>query len=251
MSNFKTGDIVVSLQPNDTGMSGAQLLKPGDIRKIIGVATHGNRIWFKPDNLGAYSDTCFRHATEIEKEFFSNGKHNTNIEYWVRKWPSGTLTMGCKVQDLGDIFLFHSLESYNHEGGVQKNTTYGKLEESFYPQSLATQEQIDYFFKHETLTTYGSENTGTTITTFHRGSWYKTIGSQFTTNKYIKFHVFNDAKKVVYSERITHKGEHHVFKPEHNYQCSSIANPTESLVLVPDEEVAEYINKIINHFPIY
>ena len=86
---------------------------------------------------------------------------------------------------------------------------------------------------------------------FQRGSWYRTIGTQFTTNKYIKFFIFDDAKKVVYSERITHAGEHHIFKAEHNYQRSSIAHPTDSLVLVPDEEVAEYINKIINSFPIY
>lgn len=86
---------------------------------------------------------------------------------------------------------------------------------------------------------------------FKRGGWYRTIGTQFTTNKYIKFLMFDHAKKVVYSERITHAGEHHTFKAEHNYQRSSIAHPTESLVLVPDEEVAEYINKINNSFPIY
>jgi hypothetical protein len=250
MSDFKKGDIVVSLQPSSTGSSLAELIKPGDIRKIVGIASNDN-IWFKADGRGYYDYRHFRHATEIEKEFFLDSKHHTHIEYWVRKWPSGTLTMGCKLQDLGDITLFHSLETYNNEGGVQKGHTYGKLTEGFYPQSLASQEQIDYFFKYETLTTYSSDKASTASEHLQRGNWYKTIGSQFTTNKYIKFHMFNDAKKVVYSERITHKGEHHVFKPEHNYQCSSIANPTESLVLVPDEEVAEYINKIINQFPIY
>jgi len=238
MSNFKEGDIVVSLIEQNTGNPTSEMLKPGDIRCAYG---ENQSIWFKADGKGAYSSKNFRRASELEKEQFQNGI--TNIEYWVRKWPSGTLTMGCKV----DKDMFKSLEMYNNEGGVQKYGTYGSVQGGGYPHKLATQEQIEYFNKHETLTTFPK----TTIHEFKRGGWYRTIGTQFTTNKYIKFFIFDDVKKVVYSERITHAGEHHTFKAEHNYQCSSIAHPTESLVLVPDEEVAEYINKIINSFPIY
>lgn len=236
MSNFKEGDIVVSLTEQNTGNPGSELLKPGDIRCVHG---ENNSIWFKADGKGAYSSKNFRRATQLEIEAYNRAIRN--IEYWVRKWPSGTLTMGCKV----DNDMFKSLEEYNNKGGVQRNSTYGSLQGGTYPHELATQEQIEYFNQHETLTSYKTAHE------FKRGGWYRTIGSQFTTNKYIKFFIFDDAKKVVYSERITHKGEHHTFQAQHNYQRSSIAHPTESLVLVPDEEVAEYINKIINSFPIY
>jgi len=43
------------------------------------------------------------------------------IEYIVRTWRSGTLSMGCL-----DGNMWRALETYNHEGGVQRDTVYGR-----------------------------------------------------------------------------------------------------------------------------
>lgn len=82
----------------------------------------------------------------------------TGIEYYCRKWPSKTLTMGCNEDG-----YFKALEEYNYEGGVRAGDKYGSLTGGSYPQFSATPEQIAYFKIHGTLTTY---NTNKVVTEY-------------------------------------------------------------------------------------
>jgi len=246
MSNFKEGDIVVSLIEQNTGNPNSEMLKPGDIRCVYG---ENQSIWFKADGKGAYSVKNFRLATEGEILWFSRG--TTNISEMDTKVPCPINVMDKDgiLLKIGDRVTFSS-------GGHNASHKWYDRDRSLKHGQEYTIQDIDLDKDGSGVLKLDDNAARSNYCTkvkheFKRGGWYRTIGTQFTTNKYIKFFIFDDAKKVVYSERITQAGVHNVFSAEHNYQRSSIAHPTESLVLVPDEEVAEYINKIINSFPIY
>jgi len=74
-------------------------------------------------------------------------KLEESVKYLVRIWPSGTLTMGCKNE-----YFFKSLETYNKEGGVRIGNSYGLWENKI--NRNATEEEINYFKKTGTLTSY-------------------------------------------------------------------------------------------------
>jgi len=87
--------------------------------------------------------------------------------YIVRIWPSGTITMGKAV--LGDRvkphhnILFYSLEDYDKEGGVTKDSIFGYIDSNQYKHRLATQIEIDLFNKRGYLRITESE-----LITLHR-----------------------------------------------------------------------------------
>jgi hypothetical protein len=98
-----------------------------------------------------------------------------SVEYYVREWPSGTLTMGCKNVSEG-MEYFKSLENYYNEGGVRINECYGYLKNNYSdkPQRKATKEEIDYFLNHGTLTTFKSKNVVEEKWTPKVGDWVYT-----------------------------------------------------------------------------
>lgn len=52
-------------------------------------------------------------------------------DYCIRTWPSGKKTLGVAFSFIDTDLYFKSLEDYNGEGGVTKNSVYGLLQEPF------------------------------------------------------------------------------------------------------------------------
>jgi len=72
-------------------------------------------------------------------------------DFVVRIWPSGIVTMGKAVYSTplnGKTLMFYSLEHYGKEGGVNKDDTYGYIDNSAnYIHRLATDIEIYIFEK--------------------------------------------------------------------------------------------------------
>lgn len=52
-------------------------------------------------------------------------------DYCIRTWPSGKKTLGVAWNFAGTDLYFKSLEDYNGEGGVIKNSVYGLLQDPY------------------------------------------------------------------------------------------------------------------------
>lgn len=78
----------------------------------------------------------------------------------VRVWPSGRLTMGkAKFPEWKSAqLLFYSLEEYNSEGGVQKNSFYGTLlSNNLYTHRSPTTVERVWFDIHGNLQSFNSQ----------------------------------------------------------------------------------------------
>jgi len=65
-----------------------------------------------------------------------------NIEYIIRIWPTGRLTMGCvHIRPVDGIAMFKAIEPYEYEGGVISGHIYGYI----YPlDNLKRTHRIDH-----------------------------------------------------------------------------------------------------------
>lgn len=77
------------------------------------------------------------------------------MNYIVRIWKSGVITMGCEHIGHDGNIMFKSLESYGYEGGVTAGDIYGHV----YPMGrkgighrFPTQIEIEVFKRFGTLT---------------------------------------------------------------------------------------------------
>lgn len=68
---------------------------------------------------------------------FKSGKYQITYypykegDYCIRTWPSGKKTLGIACRFISTDLYFKSLEDYNGEGGVTKNSIYGLLQEPY------------------------------------------------------------------------------------------------------------------------
>lgn len=113
-----------------------------EIREGIKFETGSSKYIIKADgSIYAYSNITNDYTVNCDikynEEVFKSSSFKITYypykegDYCIRTWPSGKKTLGVAWNFAGTDLYFKSLEDYNGEGGVIKNSVYGLLQDPY------------------------------------------------------------------------------------------------------------------------